>query len=146
MQAAGTKRTESWCPGMTFQYYQDTPKFKDQCDVNVTWDTLAKDWPKSVTTRGPSTLKDIYTGIPNYYPPDMIQRPIDSLYGADLSQYGPYGRRDTYGFRAYPLHHHHIKEDRMYANKFLPVPSIFGWTNYPAISSDGYIEYYRSYY
>ena len=145
MQTAGTQRLDTWCPGTVFQYYPQEPDFAKKCDVNITYDTLPTDWPKSMTMSGPTNVKNLYTGIPNYYPPNMIQRPIDTM-EADLSKFGPYGRRETYGFKAYPFHHHHVKEDRMYANKFLPVPSIFGWTNYPTIVSDGYTEYYRSYY
>lgn len=97
-------------------------------------------WPYYETTRGPSTIKSLYTGIPNYYPPMRIIRPIDTMYMGDISQYNDIGQREAYRYKVYPLHHHHVRERRVYSDTIHIRPNIATATQYPVVK-EGTIEY-----
>lgn len=89
-------------------------------------------WPWSYTAAGPTTMKHIYTGIPNYFPPQMISRPLNTMYGNEFQQTDDvYGKRQSYHWKAYPFTHKHIREKRVYSSQILPYMSVSNWTRYP---------------
>ena len=49
-----------------------------------------------------------------------INRPVGTMYEADFSQIGPYGKRLSYHSKMYPLTHRHAREVREYADYMLP--------------------------
>ena len=103
--------------------YPRQPRFDPNCGVNEIYKTLPSPWPWESSMAGPSSMKSIYTGIPNYYPPMRINRPVGTLYEADFSQIGPYGKRLSYHSKMYPLTHRHAREIREYADYMLPYVS-----------------------
>lgn len=100
--------------------YPRQPHFDPNCGVNEVYKTLPRPWPWEGSMAGPASIKHIYTGIPNYYPPMRIYKPTGTMYEADLSQIGPYGIRFSYHSKMYPLTHRHAREVREYADYFLP--------------------------
>jgi hypothetical protein len=114
------------------------------CPVNIEYDTISNNYPKQVSILGPSSLKHIYTGIPNFYPPMTKAIPYNTMYGPDLSSYGPFGKRNTYGFQAFPFHSQSNREIREYTTGrewekipgIIPVLDLMKETRNP-ISYDG---------
>ncbi len=100
--------------------YPRQPHFNPNCGVNEIYKTLPHPWPWERSVAGPSSMKHIYSGIPNYYPPMYINRPVGTMYNADFSQIGPYGKRFSYHSKMYPLTHRHAREVREYADYILP--------------------------
>lgn len=96
------------------------------CPSNIEYDTISNNYPKQVSILGPSSLKHIYTGIPNWYPPMTKAIPYNTMYGPDLSSYGAFGTRNSYGFMAYPFHHQSNREIREFTrgNNAEAVPGI----------------------
>lgn len=109
------------------------PGYSHECGVNEVYKTLPDPWPFERPVAGPTSMKHIYTGVPNYYPDMHVYRPVNTLYGADFSQIGPYGKRESYTYKVYPLTHRHAREVREYANYMLPYMSYTDWTLYPVI-------------
>ena len=100
--------------------YPKQPRFNPSCGVNEVYKTLPQPWPWEEYVAGPASMKHIYTGIPNYYPPMRIYRPVGTMYEADFSQIGPYGQRISYTSKMYPLTHRHAREVSEYADYILP--------------------------
>lgn len=100
--------------------YPRQPHYDPNCGVNEVYKTLPNPWPWERSVAGPASMKHLYTGIPNYYPPMHISRPVGTMYEADFSQIGPYGKRFSYHSKMYPLTSRHAREVREYANYFLP--------------------------
>ena len=113
--------------------YPEQPAYRPDCPNNVKYDTLPDAWPRRETIMGPTSMKHIYTGIPNYYPPMKLSRPIGTMYEADLSRFSPHGRRESYGFQAYPFHHQSNFETREYSDSFIPVLDYFDFTKYKTL-------------
>ncbi len=111
--------------------YPKQPHFDPNCGVNQIYKTLPQPWPWEESVAGPTSMKHIYTGIPNYYPPMRIYRPVGTMYEADFSQIGPYGQRFSYHSKMYPLTHRHVREVREYADYMLPYISPEQRTLYP---------------
>ncbi|MDB4769332.1 hypothetical protein OAG24_00055 [bacterium] len=133
--------------------YTPTPSCEgDRCYVNQRYKTLPKGFPMETVAAGPSSMKHLYTGVPNYYPIQKIMKPIGSMYEADFSQYNQAGKRMSYHYKVYPFTHRHAREVREYENwepycnmltdghspipgssGLLPYMSFENWTKYPVI-------------
>jgi hypothetical protein len=124
--------------------YPRQPPFRPNCGVNEIYKTLPQPWPWESKVAGPSTMKHIYTGIPNFYPPMRIYRPVETMYGADFSQIGPYGERFSYTSKMYPLTHRHAREVREYADYMLPFVDIEDRTLYPRTRDASLNLHFRS--
>jgi len=116
-------------------YYPQTPIYNPVCSVNQTYQTLSGDNTKWITTAiGPSTVKHLYTGIPNWYPIRQITRPVNTFYGKDNSLYHKTGvgrgKRITYHRQLYPLTDRNVREDRLYSDYMLPYPDTRKWTKH----------------
>ena len=126
----------------------DKTSKKDCCSVSLKYRTLSPRYPTKVSIRGPSNVKSLYTGIPNYYPSMMIEKPFNSLYEFDSGEYRDnndvgYGLRQGYSFKYYPFTNRHIREELEYSQKLLPPIDIRSWTSYPVVS-EGTTEYNKS--
>jgi hypothetical protein len=140
--------TNDVCPFI----YSKQPSYDPDCEINQRYKTLpdqirhrsedsrSSHYPMQTSFRGPSTMKHLYTGIPNYYPMMKFKRPQGTMYDIDLSQFGPYGVRESYHYQVYPFHNRSVHEDRPYADYILPSPSILRWIKYPVIK-EGTVEY-----
>ena len=108
---------------------------------------VARSWNRSRTNRGPTSIKSLYTGMPNYYPMLTIERPQNSLYGADLGtippQLGDNQHRETYQYKVYPLTDRNIRERRPYSSDIIPYPTILDWQHVPVVE-EGTTEYLRA--
>nr|QBK86781.1 MAG: uncharacterized protein LCMAC103_01130 [Marseillevirus LCMAC103] len=121
------------------------------CRVNQEYKTLPRGWPRRREFLGSSaTAIHIYDKEPNSYPAMYRYVPVDTMYENDLGSVtqvagvtpenravGPYLKRHTYHFRAYPFHHHYARELRTYSDQILPYPDIRNWTKYPVITPGG---------
>ncbi len=155
-------------------YYPQAPKFKQCCGVNTIYQTLPATntlLPPNIQTAGhneghavpwetnaagPSSIKHIYTGIPNYYPIRKVYYPYNTLYGYDFSQYHDFNQKDgnntkvqesskidgkynmigrvkrrTYTYKPYPLTDRNVKEVFEYSNDLLPYMDFRNWTKWP---------------
>jgi len=130
-------------------YYPPQPGYRSLCQVNEIYQTIP---PSSInpasypvewqeTTYGPTSVKHIYTGIPNFYPYQSIKRPFNTLYGRDFSQYHEHGesgkgKRIGYTYKPYPFTNINNKEVRIYSDKMLPYMDPTMFTKYPVIRGD----------
>jgi len=119
--------------------YPRQPGFCDTCPVNQVYQTLPED-PSVVwetTAVGPSTIKHLYSGVPNYYPYQRITRPVGTLYERDFSQMhdngASKGKRMSYQPKLYPFTNRNIKEVREYSEEILPYMDYKSWTKHPVI-------------
>ncbi len=85
--------------------------------ISVRYKTLPSGYPTERVTAGPTSMKHIYpassktgAGSRANYPTSTLTRPINSLYGADFSQFDANGARETYHFKAYPPTHRYVRE------------------------------------
>lgn len=126
-------------------YYPPQPFDNAMCAVNETFQTLPppnindESWPVEweYVTYGPTTVKHIYSKVPNYYPTQKISRPINTLYGHDFSEFHTSGvgngKRIGYGYKPYPFTNTNNRERRIYADYLLPYMDIRNFTKYPVI-------------
>lgn len=121
-------------------YYPSQPGNCKGCPVNQIYQTLPPSSPNyptawETTATGPSTMKHIYTGIPNYYPLMKITRPVGTLYEHDYSQFHNTGvgrgKRISYHYKPYPLTDRNVRETREYADFILPYMDTRTFTKYP---------------
>ncbi len=107
------------------------------CGINEIYRTIHPDQPWERTAVGPSSIKHLYTGIPNYYPIRRINRPVDTLYGTDYSLYHKTGvgrgKRIGYQYKIYPLTDRNVREQRVYADYILPYMDFKAWTRHPIV-------------
>lgn len=120
--------------------YPKQPCHNSECSINLMYKTLpeftnsGKPWPWSYSAAAPTSMKHIYTGIPNYFPHQMISKPVGTMYESEFQQTGEiYDKRLSYHWKAYPFTHKHIREKPMYAPYILPAMSVRDWTKYPVI-------------
>lgn len=118
--------------------YPKEPSVCKKCPSNVDYDVPPRDQEWNTTILGPTNLKHIYTGIPNYYPIQKLTRPYNSLYGKDLSKYNEIGERQTYGAQVYlpPMNYSPI-EVRQYSKDVIPILDLFQLTKYK-VKHEGY--------
>ena len=112
--------------------YPSQPAFEPGCPNNQIYQTLPpssiNEWSSPTlwerTAVGPTSMKHLYTGIPNWYPYQRIDRPIGTLYEHDYSQFHKTGvgrgKRISYQYKAYPLTNRNVRETRLYADYMLP--------------------------
>ena len=84
--------------------------------------------------RGPTTIKSLYTGIPNYYPYIRKVTPVNTMYGIDSSARNGHGYLQNYQTMLYPRTGYSPKEYRNYVPDYLPVPDIRNWTKHRIIT------------
>lgn len=127
--------------------YPKSPDWCPDCPVNVVYQTLPNaDDPRynptyfRKTITGPTSMKHIYTGIPNYYPLIKKVEPVDTLYGHDYSQFHTgvpggiaNGKRMSYHYKLYPFTNRNVKEVREYADYMLPYMFPKEFTKYPVM-------------
>ena len=115
--------------------YPKQPNKDDKCTTNNIYQTLPpynddSDNPTMFKTNihGPTSLKHIYTGIPNYYPTQQITKPVGTMYEHDYSQYYKYGsgrgKRMSYHNQVYPFTNRKVREEQVYSNYILPRPNL----------------------
>jgi len=120
--------------------YPKEPKYCRQCPINEIYQSLPPtnpcqpiEWER--VAAGPTSMKHIYTGLPNFYPYQTLSRPKNTLYGHDFSQYHRTGvgkgKRISYGYKPYPLTDRNVRETRLYANYLLPYTDTRNWTRHP---------------
>lgn len=107
----------------TNQIYQSLPPTNS--DVPQEWEVVAFK----------PNVKHLYTGEANWYPYQTIRRPVNTLYGRDLSQFHRTGvgrgKRISYTYKPYPLTDRNVRETRDYADYILPYMDFREWTKYP---------------
>ena len=124
-------------PGYSMTYEQATnagfsaPKCRN-CEVNVNYNTLPRNYPRRVRNSGPTNVVHLYPpqgyvpGVASY--PNINETyPYGTMYDYDTSQFDKTGRRVSYGFKAYPLTDRYVREINEYADYVLPVPDIEKW-------------------
>lgn len=130
-------------------YYQQSPPFRKNCLINSVYQTLPENPvgqnPYSYPTEwenvayGPTSVKHLYTGIPNYYPYQKIKRPVGTLYDHDYSLMEAHnlgGKRVSYHYKIYPHTNIFNREVRSYSDDILPYMDIRNWTKYPIERGD----------
>jgi hypothetical protein len=113
--------------------YPPVPNYSASCTANLDYDTLPPDYVKRNTILGPSSLKHLYRG-PQWYPPQHMSIPADTLYGFDSSVYEPNGKRRTYGKKLYPFTQKSPREVIGQSTEILPMPDIYLWTKYRTLT------------
>ncbi len=117
--------------------YPQQPCYDGNCGVNEIYKTLpaktrdGTPWPWERIASGPSSIKHIYTGIPNWYPIRRINRPVGTMYESDFGLYEAFGKRSSYHWKAYPLTHRNAREVRVYKDEILPYMDNESWTRHP---------------
>lgn len=120
-----------------YSQYPTSPPYNPFCPINTVYKTLPSDQAGSCvgyvnTAIGPSSVKSLYTGIPNFYPNQRTRYPVNTLYGLDLSQFAQNGKRLSYHYKVWPLTHRHVRETREYdIGPVLPYMDNREWTRYP---------------
>lgn len=125
--------------------YKTIPQYEPQRDpwtrplTEITRESADADqskfaWPTTCEMAGPASIRHLYSG-PNHYPNMYRQRPVGTMYGADLGELGFGGKRETYHFKAYPLTHRYAREIIQYRGDVLPEPNIKSWQENPVVLS-----------
>jgi len=122
--------------------YPEEPEFNPNCLNNTIYQSLpptSPDYPTRWETKvtGPTSMKHIYTGVPNWYPVQTINRPIGTMYEHDYSQFQDSnigrGKRISYHYKAYPLTNRNVRETHRYADYMLPSMGAWKPKEYPII-------------
>jgi len=120
--------------------YPVQPCHNKDCSINLEYKTLpthtteGSPWPWSYTAAAPTSMKHIYTGIPNYHPIQKISRPKNTMYGSEFQQVGDiFEKRLSYHWNVYPFTNKDVREKRVYSGQVLPYMSIGNYTKYPII-------------
>jgi hypothetical protein len=123
-------------------YYPPQPDYSPKCGINEIYQTLPSSSPHSptaweTTAASPSTIKHLYTGIPNWYPYQTITRPMGTMYEHDYSQFHEtgvgVGKRIGYQYKVYPFTNRNARETHLYADALLPYMDTREWERYPVI-------------
>lgn len=102
------------------------------CEVNVNYNTLPSNYPRRIRNSGPTNVLHIYPQegyVPGHASYTNIKEavPVGTMYDYDTSQFDRNGRRVSYGFKAYPLTDHYVREINEYSDRILPTPDIERW-------------------
>jgi len=117
--------------------YPSQPCYDWRCPVNELYKTLpattnrGDPWPWEYTAAGPSSIKHLYTGIPNWYPIRKISRPVGTMYESDFGEFEAFGKRLSYHYKVYPLTNRHAREVNPYKDQILPYMDMSQWTKHP---------------
>ena len=123
-------------------YYPKQPDYNKCCGINQIYQSLPSSSPHSptaweTTVAGPTSVKRLYTGVPNYYPVQEITRPVGTMYEHDYSQFHETGvgkgKRISYQYQVYPFTNRNVREVRDYADWTLPYMDFREWTKYPIL-------------
>lgn len=131
-------------------FYPQQPDYSPTCGVNVIYRTLPPYNPPTehnggptyweTTVAGPASIKSLYTGIPNYYPPMLITRPVDTLYGHDYSLFhkggSGTGKRMGYQAKMFPLTDRNVREYREYSEHIIEPPNFMSRVKHPVVVKD----------
>jgi hypothetical protein len=118
------------------------PKNCGKCNVNQIYHTLPRvqfapdkdsvfGYPRSKEVSGPRSIaKQLYweKTQKERYPWIYQYKPVDSLYGQDVSEFNDVGRRYSYQYKPYPFIDRFDREIVDYSKTFLPYPDISRWT------------------
>ena len=115
--------------------YPQIQQESTQCNVNLKYKIFYPRVKNRIYNN--SITKNLYSGIPNYYPLETYKMPINTLYNADASQFDKSGFRESYHYKIYPFTHRHAREIREYENFNIPIPNIQEWTKYRIITDGG---------
>jgi len=135
--------------------FPSSPSHAPECAVNVVYKTVPESGNAPGCSHvthptldyediavGSASIKHLYSGVGNFYPPQRIRRPINSLYGHDLSQFAENGKRMSYHYKVWPLTHRHVRETREYSPYTLPYMDNREWTRYPVETDVGTGRWY----
>lgn len=117
--------------------YPTQPCYDWSCGVNELYKTLPKEtrqgtpWPWERTAAGPSSIKHLYSGIPNWYPIRHIKRPVGTMYETNFGEFEGFGKRLSYHYKVYPLTNRHAREVTPTKNEILPYMNNEQWTRHP---------------
>jgi hypothetical protein len=112
--------------------YPTGPEFDRRCPINQIYKTIPSshdDYPTrwERTAIGPASMKHLYSGIPNWYPIQTINRPVGTMYEHDYSLFHKTGvgkgKRISYHHKIYPFTDRNVREVKQYADYMLPYPS-----------------------
>lgn len=147
--------------------YPQQPIYRKNCPVNFTYQTINNDpyAPKVDWERTPITgtsIKNLYTGIPNFYPLQYHWTPVGTMYDKDFSQFaipgvknppavsqeildalGVDGVRLNYGWKPYPFTDRVLNETVPYSDQVLPYMAYRNWVKTPYVNDNdlnGYFE------
>lgn len=113
--------------------YRKQPLVWDTCRSNSVYpDETSMTFQRNVIF---PTTKSLYTGIPNYYPFQTINQPLNTLYGSDNSLFNDHGKRLTFQRKPYPKTGWSPKEHRFYSNETILYPRLDEFTRYPIQTS-----------
>ena len=87
------------------------PPYNPQCQVNLKYTTLPCGTPFTREWAG----KTLYPTHPNIYNYTYRVKPVGTMYDTDNTQYGPFGRVESYHHQVYPFTHRHVRERRDFA-------------------------------
>lgn len=120
--------------------YPEQPQQNPGCGINEIYQSLPSSSPHNpteweTTAVGPSSIKHLYSGIPNWYPYRRITRPVGTMYEHDYSQFHESGvgrgKRISYQYKVYPLTNRNVRETRVYSDYMLPYMDSRDWTRHP---------------
>ena len=109
--------------------YRQPPVVCKECPTNSLYPD--ESWMKYERSVIFPTNKSLYTSIPNYYPFQTINKPVNTLYSIDNSLFTPRGKRLTFQRKPYPQTGWSPKEHRFYADDDLSYPIMQDFTKYP---------------
>lgn len=135
MSHEGSTNTRYSWDGSYQTVYPPSPSYSDQCVNNLNYDTLPNGYPMRKTILGPTSLKHLYKSA-QYYPPQSMQVPDNTLYGTDFSSFHGANneKRRTYQQKLYPFTHRSPREVVESTDQILPMPAIEGWTQYRTLT------------
>lgn len=142
-----TARNTNAMQDALFPYYPPQPQFNSTCALNTIYRTLPPyndptpetGGPTYWTQRaaGPTSVKSLYTGIPNYYPMMQNIHPVGTMYDHDYSMFHKFGsgegKRMSYHMKMYPLTDRNVREYRQYAPDIIPAPDMIEAMKQPVI-------------
>lgn len=107
--------------------YPIQPNYDQKCRVNSIYRTIPTNYGWNAPSEmwvegqvGPSSVKSLYTGIPNYYPNRRTVHPKNTLYGQDMSQFDGAGKRLGYTYMVHPFKNRYVTEVQEYSGMILP--------------------------
>lgn len=108
-----------------------------RCLVNVDNDTPENtlDGLRREMQLGPASIKNLSTGIPNFYPTQKISKLVGTS-DLDLSKWEKNGKRISYGYQVVPFHHFMPRDVQEYGF-VIKGQNLFEYTKYP-LAREGY--------
>lgn len=126
-------------PGCTNnQIYQTLPSARTPTsEAQGPYDVIGGPTRWETTAAGPTSIKHLYTGIPNWYPNIHDHHPVGTMYEHDYSQFHTSGvgrgKRISYQYKLYPFTNRNVRERREYADYMLPYMDTRDWAKHPVV-------------